>query len=80
MLISNTLLDIEMHLADITAYENLAGMIAQLNPKVILCSIEDINDPQIQKQLQELTVAYVAIDEAQVRYLITSLAIKFKYP
>ena len=32
----------------------------------MLCSIENINDPSIQKQIHHLEVSYVAIDEAQV--------------
>ena len=62
------MIDNYLHLADIRDSESIAGIIQQKKPKVILSSIEDVNNPQIQKQLQELKVAYVAVDEAQVRF------------
>ena len=36
------------------------------DPKVLLCSIEDISSPSVQSQLQTVEISYVAIDEAQV--------------
>ena len=44
----------------------MAQKIRDIAPKVLLCSIENINDPSIQKQIHHLEVSYVAIDEAQV--------------
>ena len=45
-------------------------MIALHKPKVILCSIENINDPDIQRNIQDLEVEYVAVDEAQVKFTV----------
>ena len=47
-------------------------MIALVKPKVILCSIENVNDPDIQRKIQDLEVEYVAVDEAQVKAAMLS--------
>ena len=45
-------------------------MLSQLNPKIILSSIEDISQEEVQSQLQLLDITYVAIDECQVSYIL----------
>ena len=36
------------------------------DPKILLASIEDITNPVIQSQIQNVDVSYIALDEAQV--------------
>ena len=55
-----------MNLADVRNASEIPKKIEDLQPKVILCSIEDISDEATQRSLQKLDVAYVAVDEAQV--------------
>ena len=55
-----------INLADIKNPDDITKLISEVNPKIIICSIEDVSDPAIQKRLQKLKVAYVAVDEAQV--------------
>ena len=55
-----------INLADARNPDEITKMIEELNPKVILCSIEDVSDEAIQRRLQRLDVAYVAVDECQV--------------
>ena len=57
-----------LNLADINHPEEITRKITEVNPKIILCSIENLSDPAIQKRLQKLKVAYVSVDESQVRY------------
>ena len=35
-------------------------------PRIILSSVEKISDPEVQKQLMEFKLSYIAVDEAQV--------------
>ena len=55
-----------INLADIKQPEDISRQIREVDPKIVICSIEDANNPAIQKRLQKLKVAYVAVDEAQV--------------
>ena len=55
-----------LNLSDIARPEEIPEKMEELNPKIILCSIEDISNEQIQSKLQLLDVSYVAIDECQV--------------
>ena len=54
-----------LNLADIRPGE-IAQQIETLNPKIILCSIENIVDEAVQRALRKLKVDYVAVDECQV--------------
>ena len=55
-----------LNLSDVTSPSEIASRLRELDPKIILCSIEDISDPNIQSQLQSLMVSYIAMDECQV--------------
>ena len=44
----------------------IEAKILATEPKILLASIEDISNPLIQSQLQNVEVSYVALDEAQV--------------
>ena len=62
-----------------TSPEDLLNSIERQQPKIILCSIEDANNPAIQKQFQKLEVSYIAVDEAQVSCtLLNSFNTHFK--
>ena len=51
--------------------ERIDILLDELQHKVILCSIEAISNSSIQDQLQSLNVAYIAIDECQVKQACT---------
>ena len=53
-------------LSNIHTSEQISSVLEELQPKVILCSIESISNPAIQDQINNLDVAYIAIDECQV--------------
>ena len=55
-----------LNLSDITKPAEIAAKLEEMNPKIILCSIEDISNSAIQAELQSLKVSYVAVDECQV--------------
>ena len=55
-----------LNISGVTNPGEIAARLVDTDPKIILCSIEDISDPSIQAQLQSLNVSYVALDEAQV--------------
>ena len=57
-----------INLADIRKPDDITQQIEEVQPKIILCSIENISDEAIQRKLQRLNVAYVAVDECQVCY------------
>ena len=44
----------------------ISSKLLEVEPKIILTSIEDISNFAVQTQLQSLTVSYIAIDECQV--------------
>ena len=46
--------------------DELPLKLEEIKPKIILCSIEDLNNEDIQDKLQLLNIAYVSIDECQV--------------
>ena len=58
-----------LNLSGVGDPEDISEKLRQLNPKIILASIEDISNAEIQSQLQLLHVTYVAIDECQVSFL-----------
>ena len=55
-----------LDLSDIHNPSEIQPKMEELDPKIILTSIEDISNPLIQSQLQTADVSYVTIDEAQV--------------
>ena len=55
-----------LNLSDITSPSEICLQLAEIDPKIILCSIEAISDHVIQTELQSLDVSYIAIDECQV--------------
>ena len=55
-----------LNLSDITSPAEISVKLAEIDPKIILCSIEAISDHAIQTELQSLDVSYIAIDECQV--------------
>ena len=58
------------------SYLNLAAIdekligeeIADVKPKILISSIEKISTPSVQKQLFDLHLEYISLDEAQVRF------------
>ena len=46
--------------------EDIPNKLNELNPKILLSSIEDINREEVQAELHMLKIMYVAIDECQV--------------
>ena len=44
----------------------IGDVIAEEEPSILISSIEKINDPLVQKQLFNLKLEYIAVDEAQV--------------
>ena len=55
-----------LNLADIHHPTEIQSKLSDLEPKIILTSIEDISNPAIQSELQTLDICYIAVDEAQV--------------
>ena len=55
-----------LNLVDTRSPGEIKQKIEELEPKIILCSIEDVSEEATQKILQTLDVAYVAVDECQV--------------
>ena len=55
-----------INLADTKNPDKISKKIEELEPKIILWSIEDISEESIQKNLQKLDIVYVAEDESQV--------------
>ena len=55
-----------LNLSDIHNPSEIQTKMMELDPKILLTSIEDISNPAIQSELQALDIHYIAIDEAQV--------------
>ena len=56
-----------LNLADID--EKLIGeQIAAVKPKIVISSIEKISTASVQKQLFDLQLDYISLDEAQVSF------------
>ena len=55
-----------LNISDVINPVEIASKLEETDPKIILCSIEDISNPAIQAQLQTLEVSYIALDECQV--------------
>ena len=55
-----------LNISDVINPVEIASKLEETDPKIILCSIEDISNPAIQAQLQSLEVSYIALDECQV--------------
>ena len=62
-----------LNLSDITSPAEICVKLQEIEPKIILCSIEAISDQAIQTELQSVNVAYVAIDECQVALSSTDI-------
>ena len=56
-------------LSSIHSIDQISSAIVEIQPKIILCSIESISNPAIQAQINSLEVAYIAIDECQVTFI-----------
>ena len=54
-----------LNLSEINPLE-IQEKIDREDPKILLASIEDITNPVIQSQIQNVDVSYIALDEAQV--------------
>ena len=50
--------------------EELPLKLEEVKPKILLASIEDMNREDVQDKLQLLNIAYVAIDECQVKFWV----------
>ena len=48
------------------AVSDIGGLLSSTNPRIIIASVEKINDIGVQKQLAGLKLCYIAVDEAQV--------------
>ena len=57
-----------LNLSDVPNPTDIPLKLDELQPKIILASIEDISNATIQSKLQSADVQYVAIDECQVKY------------
>ena len=55
-----------INLSEIKDPEKIGHEIKKIKPKVILASIEDITQEEIQTELQLLDISYVTVDECQV--------------
>ena len=62
-----------LDLSEISEPESISMRLSERKPKVILSSIEDISREDIQKHLQTLNISYVAVDECQVCFLMTTI-------
>ena len=59
-----------LNLSEVQAPAEIPEKLDEINPKIILSSIESISDPSVQSFLHSLEVAYVAVDECQVCFNI----------
>ena len=55
-----------LNLSTIKNPGDISDKLQELEPKIILSSIEDISSSAVQAQLQTLNISYIAIDECQV--------------
>ena len=58
-----------LDLSTIKCPGDIGVKLQELEPKIILSSIEDISNPSVQAQLQSLNISYITIDECQVLQL-----------
>ena len=56
-----------LNISDIKNPADIGAKLQQIEPKILLSSIEDISNPTVQAQLHSLKISYVALDECQVR-------------
>ena len=52
--------------------EDIGFMLSSTKPRIIIASIEKVNDYSVQKQLVDLKLCYIAVDEAQVTIFFLS--------
>ena len=55
-----------LNLSDVHNPDEIQTKIDEVDPKILLMSIEDVSNPLVQSELQNLDIRYIAIDEAQV--------------
>ena len=55
-----------MDLDTINKPSEISKRMLEINPKIIISSIEDISNEAVQSELQSIDVKYVAMDECQV--------------
>ena len=55
-----------MNLDDLDSPTDIAKKLMEVKPRVIISSIEDISNADMQAELQSVDIRYVAIDECQV--------------
>ena len=55
-----------LNLSEVNSSAEIGAKLEEIDPKVVICSIEAISDPSVQAQLQSLAVSYIALDECQV--------------
>ena len=59
-----------LNISNIQNPDDIPEKLEELNPKVILASIEDLDREEVQAKLQLVNISYVAIDECQVGFLL----------
>ena len=63
-----------LNLSAIHSPSEIQTKLAEVDPKIILASIEDISNPSVQSELQGLAIRYIALDEAQVHLVGSNIA------
>ena len=63
-----------LNISDVHSTSEIQTKVADLDPKIILASIEDISNPSVQSELQGLAIRYIALDEAQVHLVGSNIA------
>ena len=58
-----------LNISEVRNPAEITTKLQELQPKVIIASIEDIANSSVQSQLQALKISYVALDECQVPIL-----------
>ena len=52
---------------------SICDQITETKPRIIISSIEKISDQSVQKQLFNVSLEYISLDEAQVNFLAISM-------
>ena len=55
-----------LNLSEVRNHGDITTKLQELEPKVIIASIEDMANSSIQSQIQTLKISYIALDECQV--------------
>ena len=64
-----------INLSELSSSEAIQTKLLAVKPKIILCSIEDINTEEKQSALQNTKISYIAVDECQVECMIEETSI-----